>query len=431
MKIAIIGTGLACNVAAYRLAADHDITVFEADYRVGGHSNTIDVDWAGTRWAIDTGFIVFNDHTYPNFIALLDELGVTAKPTEMSFSVSGNGGRFEYNGAGRNELFAQRLNLFRPGFHRMLRDILRFNREAPALLAADEEGLSLEAYVEQNGYSREFIDRYLVPMGSAIWSASQEKMRAMPARFFIQFFHNHGLLRLRQRPQWRVIRGGSRCYVDKLVAGHRDRIRLSTPVQWIRRHAGFVEVKAAGSEPEFFDRVFMACHSDQALALLADPSRDERRVLGAIKYQPNEAILHTDESLMPQRRLAWAAWNYQLPREPSAAVTLTYNMNILQGLRAPVPFCVTLNNREAIDPSRVIASFDYAHPQFTGETLEAQKHHRVINGEHGTYYCGAYWRHGFHEDGVVSALNALKHFEEDLSSRGERQHEQRYLRRAS
>jgi predicted NAD/FAD-binding protein len=433
MKIAIIGTGIAGNVAAYRLAQEHDITVFEADHRIGGHTNTVDVVAAGQRWAVDTGFIVFNNVTYPNFISLLDELGVDSQDSDMSFSVRNERNGLEYNGASLNALFAQRTNLLKPSFYRMLADILRFNREALALLDQPGNQVTLGEYLDSNGYSKGFIDHYIVPMGAAIWSATPGGMRAVPATFFIRFFHNHGLLSVNQRPVWRVVKGGSRSYVEKLVAGHRDRIRLDAPVEWIRRHPGYVEVKARGAAVEKFDRIFLACHSDQALELLADPTPEERAVLGAIRYQQNEAVLHTDHSLMPKRRLAWAAWNYHIPRgaaDPEGKAALTYNMNILQSLAAPVQFCVTLNHTAAIDPGKIIQTFNYTHPVFTEKAVAAQQRHREINGAHRTYFCGAYWRYGFHEDGVVSAIAALDHFNEDVSGSENQYHEKRDLRRA-
>ena len=423
MKIAIIGAGIAGNVAAYRLAPRHDITVFEADSRIGGHTNTIDVSQGGRQYAVDTGFIVYNDVTYPNFIALLGELGVTTQESEMSFSVRCERSGLEYNGASLNTLFAQRRNLFRPSFHRMLRDILRFNREAPALLDDRHNALTLNDFLRDNGYSREFIEHYIVPMGAAIWSATPDGMGNVPAGFFVRFFHNHGLLSISDRPRWRVIVGGSQRYVDKLVAGHRHRIRLNAPVQWVKRHSAYVEVKTPDMEPERFDHVFMACHSDQALALLADPSRDEREVLGAIAYQRNEAVLHTDANLMPRSRRAWAAWNYHIPvapRDSERRVALTYNMNILQSLDAGEQFCVTLNHTDAIRPASIIRTIAYSHPIFTERAVAAQSRQRDINGVRGIYYCGAYWRNGFHEDGVVSAMNALRHLDEDLQRQPER-----------
>lgn len=433
MKIAIIGTGIAGNYAAYRLSRNHDITVFESKQRIGGHTNTLDIDDGGRKLAIDTGFIVYNDVTYPNFLSLLDELGVESQPSDMSFSVTGGRSGLEYNGSSLNRLFAQRSNLFRPSFYRMIADILRFNREAPALIDQPDFKLSLGEYLDQSGYSEQFVDSYILPMGSAIWSATPERMRAMPAVFFVRFFQNHGLLSVNDRPQWRVIRGGSARYVEKLVAGHRDRIRLGAPVESVRRHPEYIEVKAKGCEAERFDRVFMACHSDQALAMLADPTPQEREVLGAIAYQRNEAVLHTDTSLMPKRRRAWAAWNYNIPAEPAALdgkVTLTYNMNILQGLQASKQYCVTLNNTGAIDPEKIIRTINYGHPIFTERAVAAQSRHREINGERRTYFCGAYWRYGFHEDGVVSAIDALRHFQEDTHGVVYEFSQERHLRRA-
>jgi len=434
MKIAIVGTGIAGNVAAYRLSRHHDITVFEAEGRIGGHTNTVDVHAAGQKWAIDTGFIVFNDVTYPNFIALLDELGVGSQASDMSFSVRNERNGLEYNGASLNTLFAQRRNLLKPSFYRMLMDILRFNREAPHLLDDPGQSISLGDYLYANRYSAEFIDHYIVPMGAAIWSATPGGMRAVPAKFFIRFFQNHGLLSVKDRPTWRVIQGGSRSYVEKLVAGHRDRIRLNAPVEWVRRHPEYVEVKAQGAPAERYDHVFLACHSDQALKLLADATAQEQEVLGAIRFQQNEAVLHTDSSLMPRNRLAWAAWNYHIPRgpfDPDGKVALTYNMNILQGLDAPVQFCVTLNHTDAIDPDRIIQTIHYSHPVFTERAVAAQLRHREVNGARRTYFCGAYWRWGFHEDGVVSAQAALDHFQQDLAASESQFDEKRHLRRAS
>lgn len=423
MKIAIVGSGISGSMAAYQLHREHEITVFEADQRIGGHSNTVDVDVKGRSYAIDTGFIVYNDRTYPNFINLLDELGVPTQPSEMSFSVRCELSGLEYNGASINSLFAQRRNLLRPRFYRMLLDILRFNREAAKVLQLDEHDVTLDEFLHQGAYSPEFIQHYILPMGAAIWSAGPEGMGGVPVGFFVRFFHNHGLLSVNDRPSWRVIRGGSKQYVNKLVAGFLDRIWLNTPVEWIRRQPGYVELKARGLKVQKFDQVFLACHSDQALALLQDPSKAEREVLGAIAYQRNEAVLHTDASLMPRSKRAWAAWNYHLLRDTAGGirnaaardgkVSLSYNMNILQSLQAPVDFLVTLNHRDAVDPAKIIAEFEYDHPIFDRAAVTAQQRHRELNGRQGTYFCGAYWRNGFHEDGVVSAINAVKHFEQD------------------
>ena len=423
MKVAVIGTGISGNVAARHLGREHEVTVFEANDYVGGHTHTHDVEWAGRRYAVDTGFIVFNEKTYPNFISLLDELGVEARPTTMSFSVRDERSGLEYNGHSLNTLFAQRTNLFRPAFLGMIRDIVRFNREAPLALAPDAPDMGLGEYLARGGYGRMFIDHYIVPMGAAIWSTDPVRMQAFPARFFIRFFQNHGLLDIRDRPKWYVIRGGSREYVRPLIRPFQNRIRLNSPVESVRRLPTHVEIKVRHRPAERFDAVFIASHSDQALAMLSDASPLEREVLGAIRYQENEAVLHTDSSLLPRRQRAWAAWNYHVLEEPGERVPVTYNMNILQGLDAPVQFCVTLNNSKAVDPRRVIDRMTYDHPVYTPESVAAQQRQHEVNGANRTYFCGAYWRNGFHEDGVVSALNALKHFEEVRN-------EELYLRRA-
>ena len=293
----------------------------------------------------------------------------------------------------------------------MIRDIVRFNREAPGLLQAEAE-IALGDYLAVQGYSREFIEDYLVPMGAAIWSTDPARMLAFPARYFVRFFHNHGMLSVNRRPQWRAIRGGSARYVEKLVAPFRERVRLATPVESVRRLHDRVLVKVNGAAPERFDQVFFACHSDQALRLLADPTASEREVLGAIPYQENEAVLHTDTSLLPRARRAWAAWNYHVLRKQGARVALTYNMNILQSLKARATFCVTLNRTERIAPDKIIKRLVYHHPLYTPAGVAAQQRQREVNGVQRTYYCGAYWRFGFHEDGVVSALDAVKHFEQ-------------------
>ncbi len=417
MRIAIVGTGIAGNVAAWHLHREHDITVFEAGAHAGGHSHTHELEQAGKRYAVDTGFIVFNDWTYPNFIRLLGELGVDSQPSSMSFSVRDEASGLEYNGTTLNTLFAQRSNLLRPSFLGMLRDILRFNREAPALLEAPGGELPLGEVLARGGYGRAFIERYIVPMGAAIWSTDPASMQRFPARFFVRFLHNHGMLSVNARPQWRVIRGGSARYVEQLTAPFRDRIRLRTPVESVRRLPGSVIVKARGRDAERFDALFLACHSDQALRLLADPSPAERAVLSAIPYQENEAVLHTDTRLLPRKRRAWAAWNYHVLREPGERVALTYNMNILQGLDAPEPYLVTLNRGDQIDPAKVIKRITYHHPQFTPAGVAAQARQAELNGPLNTYYCGAWWRHGFHEDGVVSALAALDHLRQRHAQR--------------
>lgn len=409
MKIAIIGSGIAGNVAAYHLQREHDITVFEAAGHIGGHTHTHEIEHEGRQVAVDTGFIVCNDRTYPNFLALMAELGVELQPSDMSFSVQTPAG-LEYNGTTLNSLFAQRRNLLRPSFYRMIRDILRFNREAPRLLDSADDGLTLGDYLDAQGFSRQFAEHYILPMGAAIWSAGTATMRAFPARYFVRFFHNHGMLSVDDRPMWRTVRGGSARYVDKLTAGYRQRIRLRTPVESVRRTPAGVFVKPAGGEAERFDRVFFACHSDQALRLLADANATERAVLGAIHYQRNHVLLHTDTRVLPKRRLAWAAWNYHLVDRAAERVAVTYHMNILQRLPGRTPLLVTLNLPDAIAESTVIRELQYEHPVFTPEAVAAQARHAEIDGLDRAYFCGAYWGFGFHEDGVVSALAALDHF---------------------
>ena len=364
--------------------------------------------------AVDTGFIVYNDWTYPNFIALLEELGAASKPSTMSFSVQCRRSNLEYNGTTLNTLFAQRSNLLRPSFYRMIRDILLFNHEARLAFPNDDDLTPLNDFLAKQNYSDQFLNHYLLPMCAAIWSADPSTIGDVPGRFIVRFLENHGLLNVNDRPVWRVIEGSSRAYVDKLVAGHRDRIRLSSPVQSIRRSPAGVDIQARGREPERFDHVFLACHSDQALKMLADPTPVEREVLGAIQYQRNEAILHTDESLLPKRRLAWAAWNYDLSEQRSGPASVTYNMNILQGLKSPTTYCVTLNDSDRVNPSKIITHITYDHPWFTRESVAAQRRQREVNRGNRTTYCGAYWRNGFHEDGVVSALTAIQHFEEQI-----------------
>ncbi len=409
MRIAIIGAGIAGLTAAHHLDPSHDVTVFEAAAYVGGHTNTIVVDdpHAGPL-AVDTGFIVLNDRTYPHFTALLGELGVATQPTHMGFSVSTDPGLgdFEYAGTPRG-LVCQPRNLARPAFHRMLVDLLRFNRELERLRITGAD-LTLGAMLERGRYSRLFVERLIVPQVSAVWSGDPAQMWSFPAGFLAQFFHNHGMLRLRDRPRWQTVAGGSRTYVAAIERRLRRPVRTRTAVQRIFRHPDRVEVvPATTGVAEAFDEVVIACHSDQALALLGDPSDAERAVLGAIPYQRNQAVLHTDPALLPRRRHARQAWNFHLLAAPRDRTTVTYWMNRLQRLDTPVPYCVTLNLADRVDPARVIRVVDYAHPVFTPEGIAAQARHGEISGVRRTRYCGAYWRWGFHEDGVWSALRAI------------------------
>ncbi|MBD3258102.1 NAD(P)-binding protein, partial [candidate division GN15 bacterium] len=382
------------------------VTVYEANNYVGGHTNTIDVETSEGHLAVDTGFIVFNDRTYPNFLRILDELGVAHQTTSMSFSVRDDRTGLEYNGTSLNRLFAQRSNLISPSFFRMLTDIIRFNKRARTLLYQPDNTITLGDYLAEEGFSDELREGYLVPMGAALWSADPEKMADFPARYFVQFFHNHGLLGFGNRPDWFVIKGGSREYVKAMTASFANRIRMRTPVRSVRRHENGVDVCTDSAEPERFDQIVLACHSDQALAMLADPSDDERRVLGAIPYQPNTAVLHTDSSVLPRRIRAWGAWNYLVPRSKQDRVAVTYDMNILQSLRTEHEYCVTLNYTDHINPDTIIAEIEYHHPVYTVEGISAQQRRDAICGHRRTYFAGAYWGFGFHEDGVKSALHA-------------------------
>ncbi len=414
MRIAVIGGGVSGLVSAYLLSEDHEVVVFEAEGYIGGHTHTIDVDAEGTTFPVDTGFIVFNEKTYPNFVTLMKRLGVAWKPSNMSFSVRCGRTGLEYSPTSLNSLFAQRRNLFRPAFHRMMLDIFRFRKESLELIESEDHETTLGQYLEDRKYSRWFRDYFIIPMGSAVWSADPARFHDFQARSFAAFFHNHGFLNIRDKPPWLVIQGGSREYVKKLVQPFRDGIRLESPVESVSRHDTHVEVKARGQEPERFDQCVIAAHSDQALAMLADPSDAEREVLGALPYQRNRTVLHTDASMLPSRRTCWASWNSFLPKEPHQAVTLTYNMNILQGLEAPVDFCVTLNREQEIDSSRVIRDLVYHHPVYTPQGFAAQKRFEEISGPNRTHFCGAYWGYGFHEDGVRSALAACKPFGKGL-----------------
>ena len=407
MKIAIVGSGIAGLTAAYRLHPHHQITLFEASPRLGGHSNTVTVDLPEGKIPVDTGFIVFNDWTYPNFISLMKEIGIEGKATEMSFSVKDEQRDFEYNGHTLNTVFAQRRNLGRPAFWGMLRDIIRFNKEAKELLESNQDDLTLGDFLKERRYGDLFSDHYIIPMGAAIWSTSTEQMLDFPIKYFARFFENHGLLNVVNRPQWYTIPGGSQEYVKKLSSSFIDNVRLNTPVMEIRRKPNFVEIFSAVGK-ERFDEVVLACHSDQALRLLKDATKEETEILGSIPYQRNEAVLHQDISLLPNRKKAWASWNYHLDHTQQDTVAVTYNMNILQHIPTPPHLLVTLNRTERIKTEKILSKIDYEHPVYNEASVRAQQRHREISGLNRTHFCGAYWRNGFHEDGVVSAMNMLK-----------------------
>jgi predicted NAD/FAD-binding protein len=407
MRIAIVGTGVSGLVAAHHLHRRHEITVYEAAARIGGHTHTVTVDDPAGEQAVDTGFIVFNDRNYPRFEALLGELGVATKPSHMSFSASDGRGGFEFSGTPRG-LFARPTHLLSPTFLRMLRDWRRFNRLAPGLIGMNGTAPSLGVWLEREGFSRHFIDRLIVPQASAVWSADPDQMWTFPASFMAEFFGNHGMYSLRDRPSWRTVLGGSRSYVDAIAAPWSDRVRTAAPVRRIERLPDEICIEADGCETESFDRVVIAAHSDQALAMLADPSEAEREVLAAIPYQANDAVLHTDASLMPRRRAAWSSWNFHLSEAPPARTTVTYWMNHLQRLRARRHYFLTLNRDDAIAPDKVIRRFTYDHPVYTAAGVAAQHRRPEVSGPRRTHYCGAYWGWGFHEDGVVSGLRVCE-----------------------
>jgi predicted NAD/FAD-binding protein len=410
MRIAIVGGGVSGLVTAYLLAREHEVTVFEAGRRAGGHTNTIRVDTEYETHHVDTGFIVFNDRNYPNFERLLGRLEVPGQASSMSFGVSDGRGDFEYTGGSPNGLFAKRSHLITPWFHRMIADLTRFQRSARELLGGDDTGPSLGQWLEQQRFSRPFIDRLIVPQASAVWSADPGQMWSFPARFMIEFFDNHGMLGFRDRPRWRTVRGGSYRYVEALLTRFDGRLELDTPVTRVIRADDHVLVTPRGGEPRRFDEVVLATHSDQALAILGDATAREHELLGAIPYQANEAVLHTDTTMLPRRRRAWASWNYHLTDAPGDRTTVTYHMNRLQSLTADREFCVTLNRTGEIDPGKVIATIDYAHPVFTGDGVRAQRGLHEISGQNRTHFAGAYWGWGFHEDGVVSAQRVAGSF---------------------
>lgn len=414
MRIAIVGTGISGMTSGYLLSEEHEVTIYEANSTIGGHTATVDVPLNGRMWPVDTGFIVFNDKTYPHFTRLMNHLGVSSQPSVMSFSLQDLKSGLVFCPSSLNSLFVQRRNLLRPAFYRMLLDASRFRREARKLLDSNDEQTTLETYLAANRYGAEFIDHFLIPMGAAIWSAGPGAFRQFPVRYFVEFFENHGFLNIADQPEWRVIKGGSRNYIGPITRPFASRIRLNSPVVAVTRSAENVMVKTADGCLDDYDHVVIATHSDQALAMLADPSAIERAVLGPIGYQENQVVLHSDTSVLPPQQTAWASWNYLTPERPSDRVALTYNMNMLQGLDAPETLCVSLNIGDRIDPTKVIRHFVYHHPIYTPESLAARRRHAEISGVNRTSFCGAYWGYGFHEDGVNSALAVCRAFGKDL-----------------
>lgn len=410
MRIAVIGSGISGLSAAWLLSRGHDVTLYEREPRLGGHSNTVEVDYDGTSIPVDTGFIVYNEATYPNLIALFDHTGVPTETSDMSFSVSVGGGKLEYEGS-LTGLAAQPANLVKPWYWGMWRDIVRFYKSAPALLDEPADGpLSLGAYLDLGGYGAAFRDHHLLPMAAAIWSCPMQTMLAFPARSFVRFFVNHGLFNLGARPEWRTVTGGSRVYVEILAKALGDQVRLGCPVASIERSDTGVAVTTRAGDTDVYDHAVIASHGDEALAMLKDPSTDETRLLSAFTYQQNTAILHRDVSLMPRRKTAWAAWNYLASdghrdgRRDDRAVYLTYCMNRLQNIDPRHPLFVTMNPIRPPNPGLVFRSFSYTHPVFDQAAIDAQGALPRIQGVNRTWFCGSYCGYGFHEDGLKSGI---------------------------
>lgn len=411
MRIGIIGSGIAGLTCAHVLAPQHDVTLFEAAPRPGGHSHTWRVDLGDERHLVDTGFLVYNERNYPGFVRLLADLGVTSQPSDMSFSVADATTGLEWRSTSVNTVFAQRRNILSAPFRRMLVDIVRFNRRARRLLGEDiDQGVTLQDLLDDGRWSDRFVHWYLLPMASAIWSADPDAVLRMPASTLVTFFDNHGLLRLGDQPRWRTLSGGAISYVRAITEPLGHRLRLSSPVQKVVRRPGSVEVVTERHGPEVFDHLIVATHSDQALRLLADPTDAEREVLGAISYQPNLALLHTDGRLLPRNRRARASWNYRRPTDPQHRATLTYHLNRLQSIESRHDLCVTLNRSEEVDPSKILAEIDYSHPVLDAGAVAAQRRYQEISGRDGVWFCGAYWGFGFHEDGLQSALRVCRKF---------------------
>lgn len=402
MKIAIVGCGISGLYAAHYLSQHHEVTLYEANAYLGGHTDTHHLMLNNKSYAVDTGFIVFNEHHYKHFCQFIKELGVRSEATDMTFSVSDSVTGLEYNATTIDKLFCQRRNLLRPRFYRMVWDILRFYKEAPALLQSEDDQQTIGEYLTQNNYSQTFIDDHILPMACALWSGPAHVLQQFPARYLVAFLDNHQMLQVDHRPEWRTIKGGSDAYVQAFKKQFNGEIRLNTPVEIINRSKYGVSI-CSGKDHKNYDQLVLACHSDQALALLAEPSVDEREVLGAIGYQNNEVVLHTDNRLMPKHPKAWASWNAFKLEHAQGQCTVSYYMNLLQNISCPEDLIVTLNCTEQINPEKILVKRQYHHPVYTPETLAAQKRHAQINGQNRTYYAGAYWGWGFHEDGAKSA----------------------------
>jgi len=412
-NIAIIGSGISGLTAAYLLSKKHNVSVFEKEPKIGGHTATVEVEKLGETFAIDTGFIVFNNKTYPNFLALLDEINIGKQATEMSFSVHNCHTGLEYNGHNLNTLFAQRRNLLKPRFWILIKEILRFNKLCKSVFEKNDylPGLTLGDFLNYHKFNSFFAEHYILPMGAAIWSSSLAQMEEFEFRFFVQFFHHHGLLNIKDRPQWYVIPNGSSQYLTPLCHPFKENIHVNSDIVGLTRKNKKVQLYFADDTQKEFDDVVIACHSDQALSLLMDPSESEQNILSSMPYSKNSVILHTDKNLLPKRKAAWASWNYQLSQDRTKAASVTYNMNILQGIQSEHTFCVTLNQKEDINPNCILREFEYYHPIFSTKSINAQKQRPLICGKGNTHFAGAYWHSGFHEDGVRSAVEVAQRFD--------------------
>jgi predicted NAD/FAD-binding protein len=407
LDIAVIGSGIAGMSAAWLLSQKHKVTVYEREYRLGGHSNTVEAPVNDGAVPVDTGFIIFNEHNYPNLTALFKHLDVPTKDSEMSFAASLDDGRMEYSGTDINSMLGQRRNIIRPRFWSMLKDVRRFYRDAPKFLFnKNSADWSLGHFLQVHHYSKPFIDDHLLPMGAAIWSASATEILNFPAVAFIRFFESHGLLEVINRPTWRTVDGGSQEYVRRLTQGYRDRILLGLPAKSVHRSDGAVFVESDGGGRRRFDHVVVATHADQALGLLADADTQESRLLGAIRYSQNLAVLHNDIRLMPKRKRVWSSWNYLRSQKigEETSLCVTYWMNRLQGIDPAYPLFVTLNPHIEPNPKSVIGEYSYDHPLFDRAALNAQKHLWSLQGRRNTWFCGSYFGYGFHEDALQSGL---------------------------
>lgn len=414
LRVAIIGGGISGNICGYLLHDSHDVTLFTADSHNGGHTHTHCIEFENRKLHVDTGFMVYNQRTYPFFVKLLERLGIRSKKSDMSFSVRCERSNLEYSGSSVNGLFAQRSNVLRPAFYRMLLDILRFNREAPRALELCSDSLTLQSYLSKNRYSDYFIQNYLVPLGASIWSARADRFLAFPLKFLIAFLDNHGLLQVRNRPQWYTIEGGAQRYVEVMTQGFKNSIRLDCPVERVDRSSDSVKLHTRSGAALEFDRVIFATHADTTLALLSKPTPKETEILSQFEFQQNKAILHTDQRLLPKSRRAWASWNYHVSDESAAPASVTYDVNRLQSHGCSQPICVTLNPTHEIDEHHVIKKMLYRHPVFSTGTITTQNRQQEINGENNSFFCGAYWGFGFHEDGLRSGLAVAKCFGKEL-----------------